>query len=151
VATGHLDRLVVFGSYVSDVAEPNDVDVVLVMRDDFATKRCPSDSLVLFDHRRADDELGASVFRVRHDRMPERSDAMQSTREQMHAVRNGESVRLIEGGTQVVVLRADVFEKMRNLAYDDDPWTDEEMDRLAAEDADALGWDGMDAYQDVDR
>jgi hypothetical protein len=28
VATGHLDRLVVFGSYVSDVDEPNDVDVI---------------------------------------------------------------------------------------------------------------------------
>lgn len=65
LATGHLDRLVIFGSYVSDVPEPNDVDVILVMRNDFATERCPADSLVLFDHARADAELGASVFWVR--------------------------------------------------------------------------------------
>ncbi len=67
VATGHLDRLVVFGSYVSDTAEPNDVDVILVMRNDFAVERCPADSLVLFDHTRANDELGASIFWVRPD------------------------------------------------------------------------------------
>jgi hypothetical protein len=65
VATGHLDRLVIFGSYVSDTAEPNDVDVVLVMRGDFATENCPADSLILFDHARADEELGASVFWIR--------------------------------------------------------------------------------------
>jgi hypothetical protein len=67
VATGFLDRLVIFGSYVSDVAEPNDVDVILVMRDDFASERCPPDSLVLFDHARADIDLGASIFWVRPD------------------------------------------------------------------------------------
>lgn len=67
VATGHLDRLVIFGSYVSDVAEPNDIDVILVMKNDFATERCPAESLVLFDHARADDELGASIFWVRPD------------------------------------------------------------------------------------
>jgi hypothetical protein len=65
VATGRLDRLVVFGSFVSDVPEPNDVDVILVMQDDFRPENCPAESLVLFDHRRADGELGASVFWVR--------------------------------------------------------------------------------------
>ena len=65
VATAHLDRLVIFGSYVSDKAEPNDIDVILVMSGDFATEGCPAESLVLFDHRRADEELGASVFWVR--------------------------------------------------------------------------------------
>ncbi len=65
VATGHLDRLVIFGSYVSDVSEPNDVDIILVMRSDFATENCPAESLVLFDHARADEELGASVFWAR--------------------------------------------------------------------------------------
>lgn len=65
VVTRRLDRLVIFGSFVSDVAEPNDVDVILVMQDDFRPESCPADSLVLFDHRRADAELGASVFWVR--------------------------------------------------------------------------------------
>jgi hypothetical protein len=65
--TGHLDRLLVFGSYVSDAVEPNDVDVILVMRNDFRSESCPPESAVLFDHTRADDELGASVFWVRPD------------------------------------------------------------------------------------
>src|SRR5438876_118650 len=66
-ATGRLDRLVVFGSYVSDVPVPNDVDVILVMRNDFRSEDCPAESSVLFDHARANDELGASVFWVRPD------------------------------------------------------------------------------------
>ena len=66
-ATGHLDWLVVFGSYVSDVPEPNDVDIILVMQNDFLTEGCPADSRVLFDHGRAHDELQASVFWVRPD------------------------------------------------------------------------------------
>ena len=61
-AAGHLDRVLVFGSYVSDVTEPNDVDVILVMRNDFRSEDCPAESSVLFDHARADDELGASIF-----------------------------------------------------------------------------------------
>jgi hypothetical protein len=67
MASGHLDRLLVFGSYVSDVGEPNDVDVILVMQNDFRTEDCPAESAVLFDHARANDELGASVFWVRPD------------------------------------------------------------------------------------
>jgi hypothetical protein len=65
VATGHLERLVIFGNYVSDVAEPNQVDLVLVIRSDFVLEECPAEYLVLFDHARADDELGASVFWIR--------------------------------------------------------------------------------------
>jgi hypothetical protein len=66
-ATGATERLVIFGSYVSDVSDPNDVDVVLVMRDDFRIDQCPQESLALFDHGRADAELGASIFWVRPD------------------------------------------------------------------------------------
>jgi len=67
VATRYLDRLLVFGSYVSDVNEPNDVDVILVVRNDFRAEDCPTESLVLFDHARANAELGASIFWVRPD------------------------------------------------------------------------------------
>jgi prevent-host-death family protein len=82
--------------------------------------------------------------------MLERGQAMKLTKEQLEAVRRGEPVRLTERGTDLVVLRADVFERLQQLSYDDSPWTDEEMDRLAAEDADALGWEGMEVYQDGD-
>src|SRR5262245_27726523 len=67
VASGQLDRVVVFGSYVSDVDEPNDVDVILVMRPGFRPEDSPAEVSVLFDHARANDELGASVFWVRPD------------------------------------------------------------------------------------
>lgn len=67
VGTNQLDRLVVFGSYVSDVNDPNDVDVILVMRNDFRSEACPIESSILFDHTRANDELKASIFWVRPD------------------------------------------------------------------------------------
>jgi hypothetical protein len=47
------------------VAEPNEIDVILIMRDDFRSEDCPPESLLLFDHTRANDELGASVFWIR--------------------------------------------------------------------------------------
>jgi hypothetical protein len=67
LATGCLDRLVIFGSYVSDEPQPKDVDVILVMRNEFRPENCTAESVVLFDHARADAELGASVFWVRPD------------------------------------------------------------------------------------
>jgi hypothetical protein len=67
VATGQLERFVIFGSYVSDVANPNDVDVILVMQNDFRAEDCLSESAILFDHARANEELGASIFWVRPD------------------------------------------------------------------------------------
>jgi hypothetical protein len=72
---------------------------------------------------------------------------MHLTPQQLDVIRGGASVRINEQGTDLVVVRADVFEKLQ-IQYDDSPWTDEEMDLLAAEDADSLGWEGMEAYQD---
>ncbi len=47
--------------------------------------------------------------------------------------------------TAYVLVRKEVYER---LAYDDSPWTDEERDLLRAETVEALGWEGMEAYQD---
>jgi hypothetical protein len=63
--TGFLDRVVVFGSYVSAKAEPRGVDVILVLRDEFVVEESPPECAVLFNHDKADRELGASVFWVR--------------------------------------------------------------------------------------
>jgi len=65
ISTGHLDRFILFGSYVSDKKEPKDVDVILVMRNEFHAENCPAESSVLFDHERANIELGASIFWIR--------------------------------------------------------------------------------------
>lgn len=61
-ATGKLDRLVIFGSYITAKLEPHDVDVVLVMKDDFSMEACDAPTRVLFDHQRAERQIGASIF-----------------------------------------------------------------------------------------
>ncbi len=64
-STGSLDRVIVFGSYVTAKEEPNDVDVILMMDEDCEPEFYPLDIRVLFDHMRAHDELKASVFWAR--------------------------------------------------------------------------------------
>jgi Family of unknown function (DUF6932) len=61
-ATGKLERFVLFGSYVTAKPEPRDVDLVLVMKDDFSMASCDEATRVLFDHQRAEAEIGASIF-----------------------------------------------------------------------------------------
>jgi hypothetical protein len=63
--TGHLNRLVVFGSYITSKSEPNDVDVILVMDETFVLDQCPPESSALFDHAIAQARYGASVFWIR--------------------------------------------------------------------------------------
>jgi hypothetical protein len=62
VATGKLERLIIFGSYVTNKPNPNDVDVVLILHDDFDLTTCDYETRKLFDHQRATQEFGASVF-----------------------------------------------------------------------------------------
>jgi uncharacterized protein DUF6932 len=64
-ATRKLERLILFGSYITAKPDPNDVDVVLVMRDDFDVQACEEESQKLFDHLRAAETFGASVFWIR--------------------------------------------------------------------------------------
>ena len=64
-STGHLARFVVYGSFVTDKAEPNDVDVFLVMDDDFDSDQLEAEAALLFDHAAEDAHFGASVFWVR--------------------------------------------------------------------------------------
>jgi hypothetical protein len=63
--TEHLERFVVFGSYVTAKTNPNDVDVVLVLDDAFRLESCPMEARGLFDHAVAQARYGASVFWMR--------------------------------------------------------------------------------------
>jgi hypothetical protein len=65
VRTGALRRLYVFGSFVSAVPAPRDVDVVVVMDRGFRIEQCPRESLTLFSHADAQARYGASVFWLR--------------------------------------------------------------------------------------
>lgn len=64
-ATGKLERSVVFGSYITSKLVPNDVDIVLVMSQNFRVAECDEVTKRLFDHEQADREFGASVFWIR--------------------------------------------------------------------------------------
>src|SRR5665213_1346293 len=61
-AIGKLDRFVIFGSYITAKPRPRDIDVVLVMKDDFSLAACDESTRILFDHQRAEEEIGASIF-----------------------------------------------------------------------------------------
>ena len=67
---------------------------------------------------------------------------MNLTAEQERAVSNGQAVAVTVGGAACVLIRKDVFERGEELDYG--PWTNEEMDLLAAETADLLAGDGLD-------
>jgi predicted nucleotidyltransferase len=64
-ATGKLDRLIIFGSYVTSKLEPNDVDVVIVFQDSFEVSAVAPETRMLLDHERAEATFGASIFWIR--------------------------------------------------------------------------------------
>jgi len=68
---GHLERFLVFGSFVTDKEAPGDLDVVLVMAESFKLEEAPRETRVLFSHADADTRFGASVFWVRRGILPE--------------------------------------------------------------------------------
>src|SRR6266852_4837339 len=57
-ATGKLTRLVIFGSYVTTKPHPNDVDVILVMADDFRLHAFDAETLYFSIIRRRRRSLG---------------------------------------------------------------------------------------------
>ena len=65
LATGQLYRSVVFGSFVTDKSDPNDVDVFMVMQDTFDASRLRGETALLPAHAAADAHFGAGVFWVR--------------------------------------------------------------------------------------
>lgn len=64
-STGKVRRFVVFGSFVTAKPAPGDVDVFLVMDDDFAVATVGGEAAAVFDHALAHERLGASIFWVR--------------------------------------------------------------------------------------
>lgn len=68
--TGKLSRFIIFGSFLSATAEPRDVDVVLVMEEDFKVENAPRESRTLFSHADANARYGASIFWFREGMLP---------------------------------------------------------------------------------
>ena len=77
---------------------------------------------------------------------------MNLTEKQKLAVQNGEAVRIRDDELDCIVLRADVYDRVKQLLYDDTDWTDEELRKMLARSADENGWNEpeMDAYDNYD-
>jgi hypothetical protein len=60
--TGHLRRLFIWGSYVTDKPSPHDVDIMLVLSAGFAVENCLPEVHVILDGERAEKELGRRSY-----------------------------------------------------------------------------------------
>ena len=63
-ATGKLERFIIFGSYITNKPQPNDVDIFLVMAEEFDVSAYTGETRDIFSHARAEHRFGASVFWV---------------------------------------------------------------------------------------
>jgi hypothetical protein len=94
--TGHLERFLIFGSFVTHKELPGDVDVVLVMAATFKLEEAPRESRALFSHAEADARFGASVFWLRRGILPEEEVADSWTSGKLDGTaKGGESWRLV--------------------------------------------------------
>ena len=92
--TGALLRFIVFGSFVSEITAPRDIDVVLVMATDFRLEEAPRESRTLFSHPDAEARFGASIFWVREGMLPD--EMMQSVLEAWQTKRDGTTRGIVE-------------------------------------------------------
>jgi PHD/YefM family antitoxin component YafN of YafNO toxin-antitoxin module len=75
------------------------------------------------------------------------------TEEQLQALEHADATppRLVNPRTKeaFVLLRVAEYDRMKEEAYDDSPWTKEELHALAWEAGKQAGWDDMDEYDDL--
>lgn len=77
---------------------------------------------------------------------------MDLTQAQLQSIKAGQPVRIVapEVGGECVVIRADIFDRLKNVLYDDSPLSQSEKSRLLVEAGLRAGWDApeMDVYND---
>lgn len=61
-STGKLKRVFVWGSFVSVKESPNDVDMLLLMAEDFELENVPEECRILFDYTMARVRFHADIF-----------------------------------------------------------------------------------------
>jgi hypothetical protein len=79
---------------------------------------------------------------------------LELTQEQRQAIAGAESPVILDPETQqsYVLVRKEVFDRIKALLYDDSEWTSDEQLRLLAESGKRAGWDAleMDVYDNYD-
>jgi len=61
-STGKLERVIIWGSFVSHKASPQDLDLLLIMKQDFAIDHVAAEAAKLFDHVQARILFNADIF-----------------------------------------------------------------------------------------
>jgi hypothetical protein len=74
---------------------------------------------------------------------------MNVTAEEMQAAKRGEAVRLTADDIEVVLIRADLYDRIKGAIYDDSPLTQEERLALIQQAGQRAGWDDpeLDVYE----
>ena len=77
---------------------------------------------------------------------------MHLTSDETHAIENGQVVPVAVNSTDCVIMRKDIFERVKYLIYDDSELSHEEMQHLLARLGSLAGWDDpqMDVYDNYD-
>jgi hypothetical protein len=65
VETGHTARFIIFGSFVTDKPNPQDLDIFLLMEDTFDIRQVAGEARIIFNHMAAQNYEGASIFWLR--------------------------------------------------------------------------------------
>ena len=90
IATHHVKRFIVFGSFVTSKPEPNDVDVFLIMDDAFDLSQVKGEAALVFDHPAAQAHFGASIFWLRQlAALPSEEEAVRSWQRKRDGARRG--------------------------------------------------------------
>ena len=61
-STGKLSRFIIYGSFITAKENPNDIDVFLVMNDNFSKNDYAGDVRRIFEHLQTENKLKASIF-----------------------------------------------------------------------------------------
>ena len=74
---------------------------------------------------------------------------MELSVQQRKSLELGDAVNVSEAGIACVLIRADVFARLRHIVYDDSPLSADEKTRLLIEAGKRAGWDDpeMDLYE----
>ncbi len=65
VRTGQMARFIIFGSFVTDKPNPQDLDIFLLMEDTFDIRQVDGEARIIFNHMAAQNYEGASIFWLR--------------------------------------------------------------------------------------
>lgn len=93
VETRHLARFIIFGSFVTDKSDPQDIDIFLLMEDTFDVSTLTGEARILFDHIAAQNYEGASIFWLRRIAALDGEDA---AIEHWQVKRNGKERGIVE-------------------------------------------------------